>query len=242
MNKLKASIVIGISCILLTIAIIVQLNTIESQDKTVGQQFYESELRDDVLKAKEKYDNTSRELEEAEKELAKIRESATANNSELVEIEDKIKQNNNLLGLTKLEGQGIEITLKDDPNVSLGTISAIDNISDHIVHYLDVINVVNELKNAGAEAISVNGQRIVNTTSITCIGNVIKVNDERVGSPFVIKAIGFPEMLASSLNRGGGYLQNLNLYGIETEIKKLDKVEIPKYTGVFQSKYMKTVQ
>jgi len=242
MNKKQAAIVIGIACLMLTIAIVVQLNTIESLNLTVGQEFNESELRDEVLKWKEKYDNTATELERTEKELTKVRESATANNSELEQEEEQIKLNNNLLGLTKLEGQGVEITLKDDPNVTTGSISVIDNISDHLVHYLDVIAIVNELKNAGAEAISVNGQRIVSTTAITCVGNVIKVNDEKVGSPFVIRAIGFPEMLATSLNRGGGYLQELNRYGIVTDIKKLDKVEIPKYTGVFQSKYMKTIQ
>lgn len=241
MNKIKASIVIGISCMLLVIGIVVQLNTIESTNMTVGQEFNESNLRDEVLKAKEKYDNTTKELENAEKELAKVRESATANNSELIQTEEQIKLNNNLLGLTKLEGQGVEVTLKDDPNATPESMTVFEDISNHIVHYFDVLYVVNELKNAGAEAISVNGQRIVNTTSITCVGNVIKVNDEKVGSPFVIKAIGFPEMLASSLTKGGGYLQYINGY-VVTEVKKVDKVEIPKYTGVLQSKYMKTVQ
>ena len=176
-----------------------------------------------------------------DKSLPETLESATANNSELEQTEDQIKLNNNLLGLTKLEGQGVEVTLKDDPNATPETVGVFEDISNHIVHYFDVMYIVNELKNAGAEAISVNGQRIVNTTSITCVGNVIKVNDEKVGSPFVIKAIGFPEMLASSLTKGGGYLQYINGY-IVTDIKKLDKVEIPKYTGAFQSKYMKTVQ
>lgn len=241
MNKIKAAIVIGISCIILTIAIIVQLNTVKSSNSVVGVQFNDSELRDQVLRAKEKYDNTTKELDIAEKELAKVRESSTANNSELEQTEEQIKLNNNLLGLTKLQGQGVEVTLKDDPNATPETVGVFEDISNHIVHYYDVMYIVNELKNAGAEAISVNGQRIVNTTSITCVGNVIKVNDEKVGSPFVIKAIGFPEMLASSLTKGGGYLQYINGY-IVTDVKKLDKVQIPKYTGAFQSKYMKTVQ
>lgn len=241
MNKVKAAIAICISCTLLVIAIVIQLNTTESLNSVVGQEVNDSELRDEVLKIKEKYDNTLRELDIAEKELAKVRESATANNSELVQTEEQIKLNNNLLGLTKLEGQGVEVTLKDDPNATPETMGVFEDISDHIVHYFDVMYVVNELKNAGAEAISVNGQRIVNTTSITCVGNVIKVNDEKVGSPFVIKAIGFPEMLASSLTKGGGYLQYINGY-VVTEVKKVEKVEIPKYTGAFQSKYMKTVQ
>ena len=69
-------------------------------------------------------------------------------------------------------------------------------------------------------------------------GNVIKVNDEKIASPFKIKAIGFPESLAG-LNRPGGYVEALRGYGIVVNIKKSDNVEIPKYTGIISSKYMK---
>ena len=115
----------------------------------------------------------------------------------------------------------------------------VDNISNYLVHYLDVINVVNELKNAGAEAISINGQRVVSTTAISCIGNVIKVNDEKITSPFTIKAIGFPESLAG-IDRPGSYIENLRYNGVEVTLKKLNKVEIPKYTGAISAKYMTT--
>ena len=138
-----------------------------------------------------------------------------------------------------MEGKGIELTVKDDPTVTSETIGIFEDISDHIVHDGDLRRIVNELKNAGAEAISINGQRIVTTTAITCIGNVVKINDEKVSSPFIIKAIGFPESLESALNRAGGFLDYLNDYGIITSIKKVDNVTIPKYTGVITSKYMK---
>ena len=240
MNKNKIAITLGIVCLVLTIAIVVQINTIRGTNTTVSQTLAEDNLRDEVLRAKEKYDNTYSELEKAEKELARLREKATQNDGTSEEKAAKIKNNNNLLGLTNLEGEGIEITLKDDPNATRESISVLDDISNHLVHDSDLRMIINELKNAGAEAISINGQRIVNTTSITCIGNVIKVNEEKVGSPFVIKAIGFPEMLASALDRPGGFLERLNLDGIVTSIKKANRVEIPKYTGVVSSKYMKT--
>ena len=152
----------------------------------------------------------------------------------------EIKLNNNLLGLTDLEGEGVEITLQDDPNATVDSISVLDQISNHLVHDSDIRMIVNELKNAGAEAISINGQRVVSTTSIICIGNVIKVNDARVSSPFVIKAIGFPERLMTALDRPGGFLEELNSYGIVTSMKKSSKVEIPKYSGVISAKYMRT--
>ena len=239
MSKNKIAIVLGTVCLMLCIAIAVQVKTIKGIGSTVSSNFAEDSLRDEVLEWKEKYDNATMELDETEKKLASIRESSTQNDATALAKEQQITLNNNLLGLTTLEGKGIEFTVQDDPTVTSETIGIFDDISSHIVHDGDLRRIVNELKNAGAEAISINGQRIVTTTAITCIGNVIKINDEKVSSPFIIKAIGFPESMESALNRLGGYLDYLNDDGIVTSIKKLDNVTIPKYTGVITSKYMK---
>lgn len=237
MDKYKVSITLGIVCLILTIGICVQLKTINNTNATVGQAFAEDELRDEVLKWKEKYDNISEQLDNAESQLTKIREEATKDDATASEKEEQITLNNKLLGLTNLEGQGIEITLRDDPTATRDNIGVLDDISYHIVHDADLRVIVNELKNAGAEAISINEQRLVNTTAITCIGNVIKVNDEKISSPFVIKAIGLPESLAS-IDRPGSYMEILRQNGIVATIRKSNKIEIPKYTGVISAKYM----
>ncbi len=224
---------------MLTVSIVVQVNTIKWTNSTVTKKLAEDELRDEVLKWKEKYDNATLELENAEKELSRVREDSTQNNDDDKNKQEEITLNNNLLGLTNLEGKGIELTVADNPDATSENIGVLDDISKYIVHYNDIIALTNELKNAGAEAISVNGQRIVSSTAITCIGNVIKINDEKVSSPFVIKAIGFPESLKGALTRGGGYLSYMKLDGIQVSIRQQDNIQIPKYTGVISSKYMK---
>ena len=234
MNKKKIALTLGIVCLILTVAICVQMNTIENANSTVSKTFAEDTLRDEVLKWKEKYDNLSSSLDQAEKTLTKIREDSTQNDSTSSEKEEQITLNNNLLGITNLEGPGIEMVVADDPNATKSIIGAIE---DHIVHDADLRAIVNALKNAGAEAISINGQRLVNSTAITCIGNVIKINDERVTSPFTIKAIGYPESLVA-VDMAGSYNDQLRDWGIIIEIKKSNKVEIPKYTGVISAKYM----
>lgn len=169
MDKNKIAITLGIVCLILTIAICLQINTIKNANMAVGQTFTENSLRDEVLKWKEKYDNITDELDNAEKQLAKIREEATQDDSTSSKKEEQIKLNNHLLGITNLVGQGIEITLQDDPTATTENIGIYDDISNHIVHDADLRVLINELKNAGAEAISINGQRLVNTTAITCI-------------------------------------------------------------------------
>lgn len=233
-NKKLISIVLGFMCFALTLGIFIQLKTVRGSNSIVGQTSYEEdELRAEVLKYKEKYDNTYKELEKSEKELEKERQSSTENNSELEQKENEIKQGNKIIGLTDVTGPGVIITLND----SKKDVSSVLNSNDLLIHDGDVLSIINELKNAGAEAISINDQRLVPTSSIVCGGNIIEINGEKVGAPFIIKAIGLPELLAG-LSRPGGYLQILKEATIEVELKTSSNITIPKYTGVITYKYM----
>ena len=232
-NKKIISIVLGIMCFSLTLGICIQLKTVKGSNSIVGQGTYEeNELRSEVLKYKEKYDNTYSQLEKAEKTLEGERQNSTENNSELEQKENEIKQANKILGLTEVTGPGVIITLNDSKKDSNTAINA----SDLLIHDGDVLSVINELKNAGAEAISINDQRIVPTSSIVCGGNIIEINGEKVGAPFIIKAIGLPELLAG-VSRPGGYLEILRDATIEAELKMSNSITIPKYTGVITYKY-----
>lgn len=229
MNKKLVGIILGIMCLVLTYGICVQIKTVNSANSPISTNAAENNLRDEVLRAKEKYDNKYKDLEVAEKSLEGERKSATENNTELSNLEEQIKSSNKLVGFTEVTGPGVTVILQDNQSVSA-------NSNEDVVHDMDVLSVINELKNAGAEAISINDQRIIPSTSITCDGNVIKINGEKVGAPFEIKAIGLPEQLAA-LKRPGGYLSILDEYGIITDLKKDNNITIPKYTGVINFKY-----
>lgn len=233
-NKRKISIVLGIMCFALTFGICVQIRTVHNSNIVVSQNYEENNLRAEVLKYKEKYDNKYRELEKAEEDLKDARENSIKNNEDLEKKEEQIKKANKILGLTDVTGPGVIITLDDskiDPSLAL-------NVSDLIVHDLDVLSVINELENAGAEAISINDQRIVSTTGIICGGNIIEINGQKVGAPFVIKAIGLPEYL-SNLERAGGYLTYMKRDSLEVKLEKSNNISIPKYTGVLNFKYLR---
>ena len=223
-KKGQVSITLGIMCFILTLGIVVQLNTINNASLTVGQSRTENGLRVEVLKWKEKYDTTYANLEKAETELENMRQEASKNNENTKTMEEELKDANTLLGLTEVKGDGIIINLEDGTD---------------LLHQEDIIIVINELKNAGAEAISVNGQRIVNTTFISCDGNVILINGNKIGTPFTIQAIGSEPTLYGALTRNGGYLEKLKDWGIKVETKKAENITISKYSGVINSKYMK---
>lgn len=228
-----------IVCLFLTMGICVQIRTVESTNTIVLQNRAENNLRDEVLKWKEKYERAYETLEEKQDTLDAFREATASKDANSSVINSELALNNNLLGVTNLKGPGLIITLKDDPNASKKNLSPIDDVSNHIIHDSDLRAVVNALKNAGAEAISINGQRIVFPTAINCVGNVIKVNQEKVGNPFEILAIGFPERMDNALTMPGGYLEILEEYGIVVSVKRSDEIKIPKYTGVITSNYIK---
>ena len=152
MSKKSISLILGLMCLILTYGITVQIRTVSGTGTTVSTNSSENELRDAVLKAKEKYDNLYRELEYIENELETERTNSTQNNTELEQLESSIKEENKILGLSEVTGEGIIITVNDNQKISLNSWLADPNLL--IVHDTDLINIVNELKNAGAEAIS----------------------------------------------------------------------------------------
>lgn len=238
MNKKEISVILGLMCFLLVFAICMQIKTVKNSNSTLSQDYEENNLRAEVLKYKEKYDRKYEELENAEKELEKERQEATTEDNQSKEMEEEITKANKLIGFSEVTGPGVILTLSDS-KLSANN-SLIGDLNELLVHDMDVLSVINELKNAGAEAISINDQRLVSTSSITCGGNIITINGERVGAPFEIKAIGLPEQLAA-LSRAGGYLSILNDYGIGTDLKKSDSITIAKYPGVINFEYARKV-
>jgi len=237
-KDIQLLIIFAIMSMALTYGICIQMKTVNNNGTTVNLTEQQSALKSEILKTSEKYDNLFEELDRLEEELEKVRANSTSSNSELAILEESIKEKNLALGLTEVTGTGIKIVLND------GNAATITNpfisVSDLLVHDGDLINVVNELFNSGAEAVSVNGQRIVSTTSIECDGNVIKVNGTKIGAPFEITAIGYPEQLAG-IGRPGGTIELLESRGVIVTLNKQNSVTIPKYSGTIKFNYANTV-
>ena len=231
-KELKISIILGIMCFFLTAAIVVQINTVSKSTTTVGKTLVENELRDSVSRWKQKYENAIKNLEVKEEELDSLREKVSSTDETQSNLSTKLYNYNALLGTTELIGKGITITVTDGDGLAGWA-------NDYIVHDGDLYELVNALKNAGAEAISINDQRIVSKTAITCAGNVVLINGEKVGVPFVIKAIGSPNRLYGAITIADGYMDWMIRDGVKVEVQKIDKetIVIPKYDGVYKYNY-----
>jgi len=174
-----------------------------------------------VLRAEELTERlraAEKDREELTRELEKVRlgfEADSANNKRLKAM----------AGELPLVGKGIIVTIEDSTISTTQTKGHDQNL--YIIHDEDLLRVINELRAAGAEALSLNDQRLLATSEVRCAGPTVVVNDTRVAAPFVIKAIGNPQTMESALRIRGGVLENFKFWGIVSDLKTSDKVIIP---------------
>ena len=229
MKKQHIAIIMGFVCFVLVFSIFIQAKTVKSIKKTVGTTFNKnSDLIDEVFKSQEEYNHLYTQLEQAQAKLEIIRTQAVSGSQEDSNSEIELKENNLFLGLLEVTGEGIIITLDDNRNVESDEL----NISQYLVHEEDLLQIINELYNAGAEAISVNDNRIVNSSSILCDGNIIRVNGKIITVPIVIKAI-CSKSIYNTLIRPQGYLQLMANEGVIVNIESGNNINIPKYDGIY---------
>ncbi len=228
MQKKKVAISLGILTMLFTAGTIIQFKTIKAANLDGTIQLTDRNLKKYVLQWNEKYQESTRKLKETDEQLENLKKQV-ANLHSNEDIQKKINKYETFLGMTDVKGQGIIVTVSDNDgyNRRNNSFSSID-ASNYLVHDGNLVAIVNELKAAGAEAISINDKRITESTAITCAGNVIQVNGEKVGSPFIIKAIGQKDLLYGEITKSGGTIYKLKKYGVITEIKKYDDIEISK--------------
>lgn len=230
-GKKTMIVTVALACFALSCVMFMQFKIINETDITSIETMREEELRAELANWKEKYKEVEQQYEETDEKIIeyKNKKESTIETSSLIQSE--LEQANMLLGKTDLQGEGIEITInevQDEGDVYL-------EIKD-----TNLLLIVNQLKYAGAEAISINEERIINKSDIAEINDsFIKVNGQRILAPYVIKAIGNKAYLESSLLGKGGYADQLRKIGYDVNIVQSDKITIKKYNGEINYKYIK---
>ena len=227
-GKIVLTIVIGIACFSLAFIMSMQFKIVNQTDITAIENMRESELRTELANWKAKYEETENKYQETKSMVDEYKQTKQSNEETSKLVDEELKQVNMSLGKTDVEGEGIEIILKESGSETIGNISA-----------YDLLIIVNALKLAGAEAISINDERIINMTDIFTINNsFIKVNGQRILAPYIIKAIGNQTYLESGLIGNGGYVDELKKLGHDISIEKINNLEILKYNDDINIKYM----
>jgi len=233
MRTRGAQATIAVVCLVLGIMLAIQFKTTNTYTDQYPQERVE-DLANKLKSVTAERDAMAEEVLSLRSQLKNVRE----NNRAMADLQDELQRNSLFAGLLPVRGSGIVLTVDDIPrNLQNG-----DNPNNFIVHDQDLLFLVNELKASGAEAISINGERITAMSEIRCAGTMILVNTNRIAPPFVIKTIGNPDMLVSGMELQGGWLATMKLLGYPTHIQKSSKVEMDAYNGKIKFSYMKPVE
>ena len=132
-----------------------------------------------------------------------------------------------ITGLTDVAGEGVVITLNDAEDSASIDIS---QMSEYIIHDSDILVVVNLLRVGGAQAISINNERIIATSEQVCAGPTIKVNNNRYAVPYEIKAIGNIDELYNAV-KDSGFINDMTILGKRVTITKSEDIIIPRFAN-----------
>lgn len=151
--------------------------------------------------------------------------------------DDETSAQRTAAGMVALRGSGLVVTLDDS---TAQEIPENEDPANYILHEYDLRDVLNALWIAGAEAISLNGERIVSNTSLYCVGTTVICNATRLSPPYVVRAIGNPKALSVALSTSD-QVQKLNqraaIYDLPITVDVDNEVSIPAYNGSFVFKY-----
>lgn len=214
--KISRNIALTSICIILGVMIAWQYKSVNyNQNVSSYQSKRSEELKDEIISLKDRNDQLRNRLKELEDEN-RIYKTYSEDDSEIIaNLNRKIEEAQTFAGLTAVKGKGVIITL--------------DNNGIMYVEDYDILNIINELRASGAQAISVNEERIAAMTEIRTAGKYIMVNGIQMEAPFVIKAISDPNKLERSLTIIDGVIERLeNWSQLKVNVKKADNIVIPK--------------
>ena len=232
-EKLVMSVTIGVACVALMVVMFMQFKVVKQTDITAIETMRESELKLELTNWNGKYNEINERYQEIVAKIQEYRNERVSDEKTAQLLHTELKQLNEALGKTDVEGEGIVIQVIDKEE-NLLDVSTVRRITAE-----DLVFVINELFGAGAEAISINGYRIITTSSIVDIGiEFIKVNGERIQSPYVINAIGNPDYLKSAVSVKDGQLDVLKGFGHDINVNESKRIRIEKYDGEINSRYI----
>lgn len=230
-NKVVITVTIGIMCLILTAVIYIQFKTVEETDITSIETMRESELRAELASWKTKYEDALKKYTEDTTMIEEYRQTEQDNQETSLLLAKELDKANLLLGKTNVKGKGIVVTLSDN------------ELKD--IESYDLVKLVNELRLAGAEAISINDERVIARTDIVTVNSTnILVNSKRIYSPYIIKAIGNQSYLESGLiTKDYGFIDQTIRGNKKTgSVERQDNIEILKYSNKLELKYAEEVK
>lgn len=227
-GKFTITITIGIMCFILTMLIFMQVKTISQTDISELELMRESELKTEITSLKTKHEEVIAKIKETNDKILEYEEAIIEGIEASELLKKELKETEDLLGKNSVTGEGIVIKMS--------------NTGTSKINSEDLLNLVNLLRNAGAEAISINEQRIVYDSYIVNINESghITINGTRAVAPYTIKAIGNTTYLESAVSQKNyGYIDTQIAEGKQVTLERSETINIPAYNKSLEFDYVK---
>jgi uncharacterized protein YlxW (UPF0749 family) len=199
----------------------------------------------------DRYDNLADLAKQQTERVQRLRDEVAALNAEddrlsaglahhrgLSRLQAQVDALSGPAGLTPVAGPGVTVTLQDAPREIREAAGA--QVSNAIVHQQDIQAVANALWKGGAEAMTLQGQRVVSTTGIKCVGNTVILHGVPYSPPYRISAIGDPAALRAALLRSPyirAYLQAVSEWQLGWSVQMQTRILAPAFDGPVEMHY-----
>jgi uncharacterized protein YlxW (UPF0749 family) len=225
---------VSIAFVLLGIVIVIQFR-IQQKEGFPYSSVPVAKLASVINQLEEERNKLQSEVQSQRDQLNRYDEVTSKDLSQLKTLKEQVLNARLAAGVVSVKGEGIVVVLHD----SIMSPQPNEDPYFFLVHDVDLRSLITELWSAGTEAIAINDQRVIATTSIRCVGPAILVNTNRLVPPYEIKAIGSSEKLETALRMAGGYIDSMALSirnGVSINITQQKDIKIPAYNGplVFQ--------
>lgn len=199
------------------------------------------DLRSDRVRLEQVIRDRVRGIEALEQQRKTLQDEVDVFTEQLAEhdsvsaaLTDQTAHAEQAAGLSAVRGPAVQVTLTDAPLGPDGELPAGARPDDVVIHQSDVEGVVNAMWSAGAEAVMIQGQRIIMTSSVRCVGNTLLLGGKVYSPPFVIVAIGDQDAIEQSLQDSPGvqlFLEAVDAFGLGYEVEPVDELTVPAYDG-----------
>ncbi|MCF8010625.1 MAG: DUF881 domain-containing protein [Clostridiales bacterium] len=230
----KYYVYISLSLVAITLGFLMAVQFRVSGDYNIGiPRENTQELSQELKQLKSNNKNLQAELSDLKIKLKQV----NAGQAQAVQaLKSELKKGRMAAGMVTVTGPGVEVIL-DNPKSSEHSQSN----TLFIIRDQDLLKVINELRGAGAEALSINGERIIATSEVRYAGSFINVNTKRIVPPYQVLAVGDPQALEHALAIPGGLRDYLGNLGIKVKIKKHEELTVPAYFKENNFKYAKSM-
>ena len=234
-RRMSAPLVLVIPALLFGLIVTVQWRTqLERSELTVR---YNAPLLDAANSLQKEQNTLKAQLADLRAQLDQIQQGAASQSTASRDLQARVEELRAAAGLTEKSGDGVVVTLDDARSSSP---VQTNNVDKSICHSTDLTDIINAAWRGGAQAIAVNEERIVGSSSVYCVGSTIMVNGTLMSPPFSVVVIGPQNELLTAYddpNELRDIKQRRDVYGLGFRVTRAGSLKIPAYGGALNVKY-----